>query len=262
MKKIIRIILLLLLIAVIVVSIICIYMECSERKLQDEEYENLIELFENVSDDDENQFLDENKSEADNLSFEEKVSSKSYNFSSIQNINSDVVGWIKIDGTKVNYPVMQNSNDSNYYLHRNIYKNYSSIGSIYAPNICNIESSDNVILYGHHIKDGSMFGSLTKYKSYDYYKSHRYIKLMTNGSYFSEYEIMAVIVTNVDGFNYYSFTKAENKNQFDEYVNACQNMSIYETEVQANYGDKLITLITCEYSQNNGRMIIVAKKLK
>ena len=261
MKKIIRFVLIILLMTIIVVSSICIYMECSERKLQNEEYENLIELFENVSDDDENQFIDENKSEADNLSSEEKESSKSYNFDSIKNINSDVVGWIKIDGTKVNYPVMQNRNDSNYYLHRNIYKGYSSIGSIYAPNICNLESSDNIILYGHHIRDGSMFGSLTKYKSYDYYKSHRYINLMTNGSSFSEYEIMAVIVTNADNFNYYGFTKAENRNQFDEYVSACQNMSIYGTGVQANYGDKLLTLITCEYSQSNGRMIIVAKKI-
>lgn len=92
-------------------------------------------LFENVSDNHEDDFRNKNNLEADNLSSEEKVSSKSYNFDSIKSINSDVIGWIKIDGTKVNYPVMQNSNDSNYYLHRNINKSYSSIGSIYVPNI-------------------------------------------------------------------------------------------------------------------------------
>lgn len=261
MKKIIRIIILLLLIAIIVVSSICLYKELSERKIQNDEYENLIMLFENVSDNHEDDFRNKNNLEADNLSSEEKVSSKSYNFDSIKNINSDVVGWIKIDGTKVNYPVMQNSNDSNYYLHRNIYKGYSSIGSIYVPNICNIKKADNIILYGHHIKDGSMFGSLTKYKSYNYFKEHKYIKLMTDESSFSDYEIMAIIVTNVEDFNYYGFTKAENQNQFNEYVRQCRSMSIFETGVQANYGDKLVTLVTCEYSQNNGRMIIVAKKI-
>lgn len=261
MKKIIRTIILLLLIAVIVVSSICLYNELNERKIQNEEYENIIMLFENVSEVDENDFRNKNKSEADNLLSEEKTSSKSYNFELVKNINSDVVGWIKIDGTKVNYPIMQNKNDSNYYLYKNIYKNYSSIGSIYTPNICNLETSDNIILYGHHIKDGSMFGSLTKYKNYDYYKEHKYIKLMTDECSFSDYEIMAVIVTNVNDFSYYGFTKAENKNQYNNYVKQCQNMSIFETGVQANYGDKLLTLITCEYSQSNGRMIIVAKKI-
>lgn len=155
---------------------------------------------------------------------------------------------------------MQNNNDNNYYLHRNIYKEYSSIGSIYAPNICNLKTADNIILYGHHIKDGSMFGSLTKYKNYNYYKEHKYIKLMTDECCFSEYEIMAVIVTNVNDFKYYGFTKAENPNQYNDYIKDCQNMSIFETGVRANYRDKLVTLVTCEYSQNNGRMIIVAKK--
>lgn len=261
MKKIIRIIILLLLIAIIVVSSICLYKELSERKIQNDEYENLLMLFENVSDNHEDDFRNKNKSEADNLSSEEKISSKSYNFDSIKNINSDVVGWIKIDGTKVNYPVMQNSNDSNYYLHRSIYKEYSSIGSIYAPNICNLKTADNIILYGHHIKDGSMFGSLTKYKNYNYYKEHKYIKLMIDDSSFSDYEIMAIIVTNVDDFKYYGFTRTENQNQYDEYIRECKNMSIFETGVKANYGDKLLTLVTCEYSQSNGRMIIVAKKI-
>lgn len=261
MKKAISLIIIILLIAIIVVSSICLYKELNERKIQNEEYENIIMLFENVSENDENQFRSENKSEADNLSFEEKESSKSYNFDSIKNINSDVVGWIKIDGTKVNYPIMQSNNDNNYYLHRNIYKEYSSIGSIFTPNICNLKTDDNIILYGHHIKDGSMFGSLTKYKNYNYYKEHKYIKLMNDECSFSEYEIIAIIVTNVSDFKYYGFTKAENQNQYNNYIKDCQNMSIYETGVQANYGDKLITLITCEYSQNNGRMIIVAKKI-
>ena len=72
---------------------------------------------------------------------------------------------------------------------------------------------------------------------------------------------MAIIVSNVEDFNYYGFTMAENQNQFNEYVRQCRSMSIFETGVQANYGDKLVTLVTCEYSQNNGRMILVAKKI-
>lgn len=261
MKKVISLIIIILLIAIIVVSSIYLYKELSERKIQNDKYENLIMLFESVSENDENEFRNENKSEADNLSSEEKEGSKSYNFDSIKNINSDVVGWIQIDGTKVNYPIMQNNNDSNYYLYRNIYNGYSSIGSIFAPSICNLKTADNIILYGHHIKDGSMFGSLTKYKNYNYYKEHKYIKLMTDECSFSEYEIMAVIVTNVNDFKYYGFTKAENSNQYNDYIKQCQNISIFKTGVQANYRDKLVTLVTCEYSQNNGRMIIVAKKI-
>lgn len=178
--------------------------------------------------------------------------------------NSDLVGWISIDGSNINYPVMQTINNPNFYLKHGFDKQYSDYGVPYVQENCTLGISDNVIIYGHHMNNGSMFADLCKYESEDFYRAHKTIRFDTLSGY-GEYEIVAVFKTvaySQEGFQYYRFVDAEDKAAFDEFLAGCNALRLYDTGVSAVYGDKLITLSTCEYSRNNGRMVVVAKKIE
>lgn len=182
----------------------------------------------------------------------------------LYNINSDLVGWIKIDGTNINYPVMQNGN---FYLRRNFYKNYSSCGTPYLAEYCGLKTSDNLILYGHHMNNKTMFSSLDNYKRFNFYKNHQYVKFYTledGKTIENTYEIIYAFKTvaySDNGFKYNSFYIANIEEQFNDFILKCQELSFYNTGKTAKYGDKLITLSTCEYSQKNGRIVIVGRKI-
>ena len=177
--------------------------------------------------------------------------------------NSDFVGWIFIDGTNIDYPVMQTIDNPNYYLKRGFDKQYSSYGVPYVQENCDLELSDNCVIYGHHMNNGSMFADLCKYADEDFYREHKTIRFDTLAG-FGEYEIVAAFKTvaySEQGFKYYHFTRADSAEDFDAYIAKCKGLSFYDTGVSAEYGDKLITLSTCEYSRKNGRMVVVAKRI-
>ena len=184
-------------------------------------------------------------------------------YSDVFSQNNDFVGWISIEGTNINYPVMQTKENPDYYLKRNFEKKYSDYGVPYVAESCDVDISDNTVIYGHHMKNGMMFSDLCLYESEDFYADHRFIQFDTLMDY-GMYEIVAVFKTvaySSDGFKYYHFVSAENEAQFDEYIANCKGLALYDTGVGAEYGDKLITISTCEYSQTNGRMVIVAKRV-
>ena len=112
-----------------------------------------------------------------------------------------------------------------------------------------------------------MFSQLEYYKNYNFYKNHKYIKLYTfqNGQTVENtYEIITAFKTiaySDNGFKYYNYINFENEQVFNEFVDNCRKLELYNTGVNTTYGDNLITLSTCEYSQKNGRMVVVAKKL-
>ena len=177
--------------------------------------------------------------------------------------NSDFVGWISIERTNIDYPVMQTIDNPNYYLKHNFEKEYSDYGVPYVQENCALGISDNCVLYGHHMKNGAMFSDLCKYASEDFYREHKTIRFDTLSG-FGEYEIIAVFKTaaySEQGFKYYHFTRADSAGDFNAYVSKCKELSFYDTGVSAEYGDKLITLSTCEYSRKNGRMVVVAKRI-
>lgn len=179
-------------------------------------------------------------------------------------LNNDLVGWIQIPNTQINYPVMQTPDSEDYYLHRDIYGEYSRHGTIYVRESCDVfKPSDNVTIYGHRMKDGSMFFGLTEYINESYFLENRYIYFDTLLEYHT-YEIMAVFITSASlgkGFRYHAFETALSPGDFDDFVNTCKELSLYETGVTAEYGDKFITLSTCDYSVTNGRLVVVAKRI-
>lgn len=177
--------------------------------------------------------------------------------------NEHLVGWLSIAGTTINYPVMQTVDNPNYYLKRNFEKEYSNLGTPYVQENCDISQSDNLVIYGHHIKGGKMFGALEEYKSENFYKEHKSIQFDTLTQQ-GEYEIVAVFKTvaySSEGFRYYDFVDAENEEAFNAFIDKCKKLALYDTGVTAEYGDRLITLSTCEYSAENGRLVVVAKKV-
>lgn len=185
-------------------------------------------------------------------------------YEELSSLNSHVVGWLCIDGTRVNYPVMQTPDAVDHYLHKDFYGNYSSHGCLYAREQCDVFfPSDNITIYGHNMKDGSMFADLLDYRSKSFWNNHRYITFNTLYARHT-YEIFAVLITNArrdQGFPYHRFIDAETAEDFDAFITDCQSLSLYDTGITPVYGDKLITLSTCEYSQKVGRFVVVAKRI-
>ena len=242
MRKIVYTIITILLIGLVLISSYLIFKEKKQNEKQENTFEDLIEIVEENIENQEERKIDINKL------YEE---------------NKDIVGWLKIDNTTINYPIMQNINDPNYYLRRDFYKNYSSYGTPYMAKQCNL-NSDNIVIYGHHMKNNKMFGELEKYKSKDFYNNHKIITFTTLEKVYS-YEIFAVFKTTVytkNTFRYYENINFENKKMYNDFINICKDKSLYQTGIEIKDKEKLITLSTCEYSNKNSRLVIVARKIK
>lgn len=219
-----------------------------KNNLQDKEQEQIFEKLEQVIIEEQNN--------------DEQEQEESRNLQELYNINTDFIGWLEIENTNINYPVMQTEEDrKDYYLYKNFYKEYSQMGTPYIAEFCNIQESDNLIIYGHHINSNKMFGELEKYKKKSFYEEHK--KIIFNTIYENaEYEIIAVFKTIAHtGFEYYKFYNANSEQEFNTFIKKCKELSFYNIEKIAEYGDKLITLSTCEYSNKNGRLVVVAKKI-
>ena len=179
--------------------------------------------------------------------------------------NEDIIGWIEIEGTNINYPVMQTI-DNEYYMTHNFEKEYSKLGSIFLDKDCDWKKpSTNLLIYGHNNKNGSMFQNLMNYKMESYYKEHPNIKFTTLNEE-AEYEIIAAFYSKVykkeenDVFRYYYFINANSEAEFNYYIDECKKKSIYDTGKTARYGEQILTLSTCSYHTKDGRFVIVASK--
>ena len=180
--------------------------------------------------------------------------------------NNDIVGWLEIDNTKINFPVLQGS-DNEYYMTHTYNKEYSSDGSIFLDKDYdwNIPSS-NLLIYGHNNKNGNMFQDLLKYEDENYYKEHPNIRFTTVEDD-SLYEIISVFKSRVyykneqNVFRYYFFINADNEEEYNYYVEESKKASLYDTGKTATYGEQLLSLSTCEYSQEDGRFVVVARKV-
>ena len=185
-------------------------------------------------------------------------------YQEIYEMNNHTVGWIKMEGTQMDYPVMQTPHDPNFYLYRNFDKADSTRGSVYAWSEADInEPSDNITLFGHNMADGSMFACLSAYTSKTAWDNNSLIFFDTLNEYHT-YKIFAVFKTSANlgqGFSYHKFVDAANKEEFDEFVSTCKQLAFYDTGITPVYGDKLICLSTCEYTLDNGRLVVAAVRI-
>ena len=188
------------------------------------------------------------------------------NLDNIYQQNKDMIGWLNVPGTAINYPVVRTTDRPDYYLRRNFNGKYSIGGCPYMQENCDAaKPSDNLIIYGHNMKNGTTFGNPEKFKSKAFWEKHKTLTFTTLTES-KTYEIVSVFKTFVyskgpDSFKYYQFVDLENYEDFDNFVHRIKELALYDTNVDVQYGDKLITLSTCEYSQKNGRLVPAAKQI-
>ena len=179
--------------------------------------------------------------------------------------NPETIGWLRIDGTAVDGVVMYAPYEEDKYLHLDFYGNYSARGTYYIEEQCDVQTSDNLIIYGHHMKDGTMFGALAAFQDAQYASEHPTIHFHTlYGDHY--YQIVAAINTrilgeNEPGFRYYQYTGSNDAENFAAYQAFIESNKLYDTGVALQPGDRLLTLSTCAYHTTDGRFILVARQM-
>lgn len=194
--------------------------------------------------------------------------------------NEDVIGWLKIEGMNVDYPVMQTMEDEEYYLERDFEGNYNINGSLIMDTDSTVgtgtkamdyadgtKPSTNLIIHGHNMKNGNMFGNLDKYRDIKFEKTH---DMITFSSLYEtrKYQIVSVFLSQVyranqtDVFKYYKFFQADNEEEFYDFYDNIKKKALYDTGVEAKYGDEFITLSVCAYHVENGRLVVVGKRVE
>lgn len=198
-------------------------------------------------------------------------------YKELYDLNQDMIGWLTIDGTNIDYPVMQTIEDECCYLTLDFYGEYNRNGclimdadSVVGAGTAALDYTDgtapstNLIIHGHTMKSGDMFGNLSLYADEAYGKEHNIICF---DSLYEEreYELIAVFYSQVfyaheDVFKYYKFFQADTQEEFDDWYSNIKEMSLYDTGVTAEFGDEFITLSCCAYHVEDGRFVVVGRR--
>lgn len=193
--------------------------------------------------------------------------------------NPHLIGWLTIEDTVIDYPVMQTPEDEEYYLDKDFYGNENANGCLImdTDSVVGVgmaehnyqngqKPSTNLIIHGHTMRNGDMFGNLNLYEDEAYGREHGIIRF---DSLYEEreYELIAVFYSQVfyksdDVFKYYKFFQADTQAQFDDWYNNIKSMSLYDTGVEAEFGDEFITLSCCAYHVEDGRFVVVGRRVK
>lgn len=180
--------------------------------------------------------------------------------------NPDLFGWVKIEDTDIDYPVMHTPEDPEYYLRRAFDKSDSISGVPFLDGESYL-GCGNYIVYGHHVTNGTVFATLLKYADKAFYDEHPIINFDTLEKE-GRYVIIAVFYAHVyyqsdtDVFRYYNYPDLTDEETFNEYISQVKQASLYDIGISAQYGDQLLTLTTCSYHMDDGRFVVVAKEIK
>ena len=206
-----------------------------------------------------------NEVQIDEAKVDSKTTERMLQVQELQKENPDVVGWIEIEETNINYPVLQGT-DNSYYMTHNYKKEETKDGSIFLDKDYDWSiPSSNLLMYGHNMGDGAMFQDLLKYENEEFYKQHPIVRF-TTATEDAEYEIISAFKSRVyyksekNVFRYYYFINADNEEEYNEFVSNAKEASFYDTGKAAEYGDQLMTLSTCSYHTEDGRFAVVARK--
>lgn len=178
--------------------------------------------------------------------------------------NQDMAGWITIENTRVDYPVMYTPDDEEKYLYANFDAEWDVNGLPFIDKDCSCDpESMNLIIYGHNMLNDKAFSDILEYQNEEFWKEHPVVKFSTLYEE-REYEVLAAFHDRVyykheTCFKFYQFIDAEDEEQWDEAITYYKENALYDTGVDAEYGDKLITLVTCADYEENGRFVVVAR---
>lgn len=183
----------------------------------------------------------------------------------LQAINSDTIAWLVVEGTGIDYPVMSTPNRKEYYLRKDFYRNYSISGTPFMDERCTL-NSQQIILYGHNMKSGTMFADLVKYKDAAYAEAHCTIYLIT-AEKLCQYEVVAAFETIArdEGTALFWYKNTEfTETGFSEFSRLLGQYSLLDLpqDDPLTYGDRFLTLATCAYHATDGRFVIVAREVE
>lgn len=186
-------------------------------------------------------------------------------FAALRDQNSDFIGWISIEDTKLDFPVMYAPNNKDFYLRHDFNKEYSVYGVPYLDEKTTLganDQSENLVIYGHNMKTGTIFGCLTGYKEASYYQQHPYVQFDTvygDGTY-EVFAAFSIDVAADTSFVYNQYVDMDEET-YNAYVDEVISRSDVDTGIRPVYGEQLLTLSTCEYSSDNGRYVVVARRV-
>lgn len=189
-------------------------------------------------------------------------------YKSLYKKNKNLIGWIKIDDTNIDYPVMKSVNgNGNFYLDHDYDGKDDRNGTLFMDDACDPTGpSDNLIIYGHNMKSGLMFGQLDSYKSEAFYQNHKRVRFDTiysEGIYEVAFAFQSRLYSEAEiTFKYYQFIEPNSQEEFDSGIRQMQELSLYDTDTEIEYGDQLLTLSTCDYDEENGRFVVVCKRVQ
>jgi sortase B len=178
--------------------------------------------------------------------------------------NPDFFGWIRVEGTNVDLPVMYNPKMPLQYLGHDFDGKFSYAGVPFLEPECDPDGS-YYLIYGHHMRDGTVFAELLKYEDPEFWAQHPTFRCDTRFEH-RTYEVIAafrarVLTTDEPGFRYYNYTALSDEETFQEFITNVRAMAAYDTGVEAVFGDDILTLSTCAYHTRLGRFVIVAKRV-
>lgn len=176
----------------------------------------------------------------------------------------DLIGWVKIEGTSIDLPVMQTVDD--FYLHNNIDGEEDINGTLFLDSRDDVNQSMNLIVYGHNMRSGAMFGSLKQYLEDGFVAKHKQIQfdsIYEKGTY----EVLYVCLTKVgyqdeEGYKYYNFIQPKSPEEFDAYFNSIKECAVYDSKQEVTENDRFLTLSTCNSYIEDGRLFVVARKIQ
>ncbi|HHY83576.1 MAG TPA: class B sortase [Clostridiales bacterium] len=180
-------------------------------------------------------------------------------YDQLREINKDIIGWISIPGTSINYPVVKSDNNS-YYLDHNIYGEKARSGAIFMDYRNNAAAKDrHIIIYGHHMRDGSMFTGLMKYKKQKFFEENSIIRFDTLYEEI-EWEIFSVYVTPSD--YRYTITEFQSDEDFLEFIEKAKKKSMFKKDIELTKDDQILTLSTCTYEYDDARFVVHARRVR
>ena len=258
MKKVI----LFLIIICLLVFVFAVYKITNELRAQKEEINDFNKLAELVAESTNTQEQTEPTIEQENndpsIETETTPIIPARNLAPLFEKNADCIGWVYIEGTAVDYPVMHTPDEPQKYLRKNFDKEYSSAGVPFLNGICTLDC-DHLILYGHNMKNGTMFSDVTQYRSKNYYLEHPIIEFETVHG-LMRYAIFAVVqVKKNDGW--YAFHNYTDESEYNTRMAEIKERSLYDTEITPIYGQQLITLSTCYGATKSDRIIVVGVEI-
>lgn len=203
----------------------------------------------------------EKKSETGFKEIQESVTDKedrTINVEKLKRKNKDCIGYLEVSGTSISYPIMQTRDNLDFYLKHDFNKNYSFYGTPYLSAYCDLKKSDNLIIYGHNINGGKMFGALEQYKDKDFFDRH-------NNIYFTidrrrEYEVFAVMSVNIKEFEYWKFVMPRDEKDYDKFVEKVLEHSLWNIGKKPKYGKQMLMLSTCDNGKGADWRIVVVRK--